>query len=90
MKFYDSDKKYNNEKEMIMIRFIIPISLSYFSIINKFEYNTDNDRIEIEADNLIINIGKECKVIRGSPNKEQKNKLVKIKQWYDKWEEYLK
>ena len=55
-----------------------------------FKIKMNNKKIiELEADNLIINIGKECKVIRGSPNKEQKNKLVKIKQWYDKWEEYL-
>ena len=35
-------------------------------------------------------IGQECKIIRGSPSGSQKKILVKIKQWYDKWEEYLK
>ena len=89
MKFYDSDKKYNNEKEMIMNRFIIPISLSHFYVISKFEYDIDNDTIEIEADDLVVSIGEKCKVIRGSPNKVQKSKLVKVKQWYDKWKRFL-
>ena len=90
MAHYDSTKEYDNKKEMIMNRFIIPISLSHFYVISKFEYDIDNDTIEIEADDLVVSIGEKCKVIRGSPNKIQKSKLVKVKQWYDKWEEYLK
>ncbi len=90
MAHYDSTKEYDNIKEMIMNRFIVPISLSHFSVISKFEYNTDSDTIEIEADDLVVSIGEKCKVIRGSPNKMQKSKLVKVKQWYGGWEEYLK
>lgn len=90
MAHYDSTKTYDNKKEMIMNRFIVPISLSHFNVISKFEYDIDNDTIEIEADDLIVSIGEKCKVIRGSPNKIQKSKLVKVKQWYDEWEKYLK
>ena len=90
MAHYDSTKTYDNKKEMIMDRFIVPISSSYFRIIDKFEYNVDKDIIEIVADNISTTIGQECKIIRGSPNDSQKKILVKIKQWYDKWEEYLK
>ena len=90
MAHYDSTKTYDNKKEMIMDRFIVPISSSYFRIIDKFEYNVEKDIIEIIADNISTTIGQECKIIRGSPNDSQKKILVKIKQWYDKWEEYLK
>ena len=90
MAHYDSTKEYDNKKEMIMNRFIIPISLSHFNVISKFEYDIDNDTIEIEADDLVVSIGEKCKVIRGSPNAMQKSKLVKVKQWYDEWEKYLK
>lgn len=90
MAHYDSTKTYDNKKEMIMNRFIVPISLSHFRIIDKFEYNVEKDIIEIVADNISATIGQECKIIRGSPNGSQKKILVKIKQWYDKWEEYLK
>ena len=89
MAHYDSTKEYDNKKEMIMNRFIVPISLSHFSVISKFEYNIDSDTIEIEADDLVVSIGEKCKVIRGSPNKIQKSKLVKVKQWYDEWEKFL-
>ena len=90
MTHYDNTKTYDNKKEMIMDRFIVPISSSYFRIIDKFEYNVEKDIIEIIADNISTTIGQECKIIRGSPNDSQKKILVKIKQWYDKWEEYLK
>ena len=90
MAHYESTKTYDNKKEMIMDRFIVPISSSYFRIIDKFEYNVEKDIIEIIADNISTTIGQECKIIRGSPNDSQKKILVKIKQWYDKWEEYLK
>ena len=90
MAHYDSTKTYDNKKEMIMDRFIVPISSSHFRIIDKFEYNVEKDIIEIVADNISATIGQECKTIRGSPNGSQKKILVKIKQWYDKWEEYLK
>ena len=90
MAHYDSTKTYDNKKEMIMDRFIVPISSSHFRIIDKFEYNVDKDIIGIVADNISATIGQECKIIRGSPNDSQKKILVKIKQWYDKWEEYLK
>ena len=40
-------------------------------------------------DSTVVSIGEKCKVIRGSPNKMQKSKLVKVKQWYGEWEEYL-
>ena len=90
MAHYDSTKTYDNKKEMIMDRFIVPISSSYFRIIDKFEYNVEKNIIEIIADNISTTIGQECKIIRGSLNDSQKKILVKIKQWYDKWEEYLK
>ena len=90
MAHYDSTKTYENKKEMVMGRFIVPISSSHFRIIDKFEYNVEKDIIEIVADNISAAIGQECKIIRGSPNGSQKKILVKIKQWYDKWEEYLK
>ena len=90
MAHYDSTKTYDNKKEMIMDRFIVPISSSHFRIIDKFEYNVEKDIIEIVADNISVTIGQECKIIRGSPSGSQKKILVKIKQWYDKWEEYLK
>ena len=90
MAHYDSTKTYENKKEMIMDRFIVPISSSHFRIIDKFEYNVEKDIIEIVADNISAAVGQECKIIRGSPSGSQKKILVKIKQWYDKWEEYLK
>ena len=90
MAHYDSTKTYENKKEMVMGRFIVPISSSHFRIIDKFEYNVEKDIIEIVADNISAAVGQECKIIRGSPSGSQKKILVKIKQWYDKWEEYLK
>lgn len=89
MVFYDSTKKYDNKKELAMIRFIIPISISMFRVIEKLEYNVEKDIIEIKADKLNVEIGKESKIIKGVPNKHQKSVLVKIKMMYDKWEEYL-
>ena len=41
MAHYDSTKTYENKKEMIMDRFIVPISSSHFRIIDKFEYNVE-------------------------------------------------
>ena len=90
MAHYDSTKTYENKKEMVMGRFIVPISSSHFRIIDKFEYNVEKDIIEIVADNISATLGQECKIIRGSPSGKQKKILVKIKQWYDGWEEYLK
>lgn len=89
MAFYDSTKKYDNKKELAMIRFIIPISISMFRNIEKLEYNVERDIIEIKADKLNVEIGKESKIIKGVPNKHQKSVLVKVKMMYDKWEEYL-
>ena len=89
MSFYDSTKKYDNKKELAMIRFIIPISSSMFRVIEKLEYNVGKDIIEISAEGLDVEIGKDSKVKKGKPNKQQKSVLVKIKLMYDKWEEYL-
>lgn len=89
MAFYDSTKKYDNKKELAMIRFIIPISISMFRVIEKLEYNVKRDIIEIKADKLNVEIGKESKIIKGVPNKHQKSVLVKVKMMYEKWEEYL-
>ena len=89
MTFYDSTKEYNNKKEMVMIRFIIPISLSMFRIIEKIEYNVKKDIIEINADGLDVEIGVKNRIKKGKPDKQQKSVLVKIKLMYDKWEEYL-
>ena len=89
MAFYDSTKKYDNQKELAMIRFIIPISSSMFSIIEKIEYNVKKDIIEINADGLDVEIGAKNKIKKGKPDKQQKSVLVKIKLMYDKWEEYL-
>ena len=89
MAFYDSTKNYDNKKELAMIRFIIPISISMFRIIDKIEYNIEKDIIEINADGLDVEIGARNKIKKGKPNKQQKSVLVKIKLMYDKWEEYL-
>ena len=89
MAFYDSTKKYDNKKELAMIRFIIPISISMFRVIEKLEYNVEKDIIEIKADGLDVEIGKKNKIIKGKPNKHQKSVLVKVKLMYDNWEEYL-
>lgn len=89
MAFYDSTKEYDNKKELVMIRSIIPISSSMFKIIDKIEYNIKKDIIEISADGLYVEIGVKNKIKKGKPNKQQKSVLVKIKLMYDKWEEYL-
>lgn len=89
MAHYDSTREYDNKKELAMIRFIIPISSSMFRIINKIEYNVENDIIEINADGLDVEIGAKNKIKKGKPSKYQKSILVKIKLMYDKWEEYL-
>lgn len=89
MAHYDSTREYDNKKELAMIRFIIPISSSMFRIINKIEYNVENDIIEINADGLDVEIGSKSRIKKGKPNKHQKSVLVKIKLMYDKWEEYL-
>lgn len=89
MAHYDSTREYDNKKELAMIRFIIPISSSMFRIINKIEYNVENDIIEINADGLDVEIGAKNKIKKGKPSKHQKSILVKIKLMYDKWEEYL-
>ena len=89
MAHYDSTREYDNKKELAMIRFIIPISSSMFRIINKIEYNVENDIIKINADGLDVEIGAKNKIKKGKPSKHQKSILVKIKLMYDKWEEYL-
>lgn len=89
MAHYDSNKVYENKKEMVMIRFIIPISLSYFRVIEKFEYSTDKDVIEINADNLSVVIGSESKVLKGKPTKEQKGILVRVKKMFDGYKNFL-
>lgn len=89
MAHYDSTREYDNKKELAMIRFIIPISSSMFRIINKIEYNVENDIIKINADGLNVEIGAKNKIKKGKPSKHQKSILVKIKLMYDKWEEYL-
>ena len=55
-RYAESTKIYDNKKEMIMDRFIVPISSSYFRIIDKFEYNVEKDIIEIIADNISTTI----------------------------------
>ena len=87
--FYSSLKTYDNKKELAMIRFIIPISISKFRVIEKLEYDTEKDIIEIIADGLEVIVGKKCKIIKGKPDKLQKSSLLEIKEMFDDWKEYL-
>ena len=59
MNFYDSTIIYENEKEKIFIRSIIPISSSHFRNLELIEYDKDTDVFKIVGDGLYITLSKD-------------------------------
>ena len=59
MSFYDSTKVYDNEKEKVFIRSIIPISSSHFRNLELIEYNKDTDIFKIEGGGLKLELNKD-------------------------------
>lgn len=91
MNFYDSNKIYDNEKEKVFIRSIIPISSSHFRNLELIEYDKDTDIFKIVGDGLYITLSKDKSICRKKSDKltEREKVLLKtIKNMYIKWEVY--
>lgn len=91
MNFYDSTKIYDNKKEEVFIRSIIPISSSHFRNLELIEYDKDTDVFKIVGDGLDITLSKDKSVCKKKSNKltEREKILLKtIKNMYIKWENY--
>ena len=91
MSFYDSTKVYDNEKEKVFIRSIIPISSSHFRNLELIEYNKDTDIFKIEGGGLKIELNKDkasCKKKSNKLTEREKVILKTIKNMYIKWEVY--
>lgn len=91
MSFYDSNKIYENEKEKVFIRSIIPISSSHFRNLELIEYDKDTNVFKIVGDGLDIMLSKDKSICKKKSNKltEREKVLLKtIKNMYIKWEVY--
>ena len=91
MSFYDSTKSYDDEKEKVFIRSIIPISSSHFRNLELIKYDKDTDIFKIIGDGLDITLSKDKSVCKKKSNKltEREKILLKtIKNMYIKWENY--
>ena len=91
MSFYDSNKIYDNKKEEVFIRSIIPISSSHFRNLELIEYDKGTDVFKIVGDGLDITLNKDKSICKKKSNKltEREKILLKtIKNMYIKWENY--
>lgn len=91
MSFYDSNKIYDNKKEEVFIRSIIPISSSHFRNLELIEYDKDTDVFKIVGGGLDITLSKDKSVCKKKSNKltEREKILLKtIKNMYINWENY--
>lgn len=91
MAFYDSTKKYDNEKEVAFLRFIIPITLSHFRNLELIDYNKDTDVFKIVGDGLNIELSKDksiCKKKSKKLTEREKILLKTIKNMYINWKDY--
>lgn len=91
MNFYDSTKIYDNKKEEVFIRSIIPISSSHFRNLELIEYDKYTDVFKIVGDGLDITLSKDKSVCKKKSNKltEREKILLKtIKNMYINWENY--
>lgn len=91
MSFYDSNKIYDNKKEEVFIRSIIPISSSHFRNLELIEYDKDTDVFKIIGDGLDIILSKDKSICKKKSNKltEREKILLKtIKNMYINWENY--
>lgn len=91
MSFYDSNKIYDNKKEEVFIRSIIPISSSHFRNLELIEYDKDTDVFKIIGDGLDIILSKDKSVCKKKSNKltEREKILLKtIKNMYVNWKNY--
>ena len=91
MNFYDSTKIYDNKKEEVFIRSIIPISSSHFRNLELIEYDKYTDIFKIVGDELDIILSKDKSICKKKSNKltEREKILLKtIKNMYIKWENY--